>query len=186
MAYEWNYINDSSMKQWLILISIDMWQYHKSTFWCTHNRLKIRMCKIMVSSLLSLVVNGEIHRIHKDPNKVNFDVLFMWKQSWIELKLNWGEVRFCFQMLSQETAATSYSLGFICTPLDFWSVKPHTTGLNFLSILSKQCTILNPTQWYLNISLDQTHPFLKGFYYVPEPKRSIRNKLQRWDLFDHK
>ena len=30
------------MKQWLILISIDMWQYQESTFVCTHQRLKIR------------------------------------------------------------------------------------------------------------------------------------------------
>ena len=34
-----------------------------------------------------------------------------------------------------------------------------------MSILTKQCTILNPTNWYLNIPLDQTHPFLKGFYF---------------------
>ena len=67
------------IKQWLILISIAMWQYHKSTFWCTHQRLKIRMCKIKVSSVLSLVVNGEIH---KDPNK--------------------ARQNFIFQMLSQE------------------------------------------------------------------------------------
>ena len=51
-------------------------------------------------------------------------------------------------------------------PLDHWSVKPHTTGLNFSSILTKQCTILSPTHWYLNIPLDQTHPFLKGFYLI--------------------
>ena len=44
------------------------------------------------------------------------------------------------------------------------SVKPHTTGLNLLSILTKQCIRFNPTHWYLNIPLDQTHPFLKGFY----------------------
>ena len=44
------------------------------------------------------------------------------------------------------------------------SVKPHTTGLNFSSILTKQCISFNPTHWYLNIPLDQTHPFLKGFY----------------------
>ena len=48
------------MKQWLILISIDMWQYHKSTYLCTYQRLKISMWKIKVSSVLSLVVNGEI------------------------------------------------------------------------------------------------------------------------------
>ena len=45
------------------------------------------------------------------------------------------------------------------------SVKPHTTGLNFSSILTKQCISFNPTHWYLNIPLDQTHPFLKGFYF---------------------
>ena len=49
-------------------------------------------------------------------------------------------------------------------PLDHWSVKPHTTCLNFLSILTKQCTILNTTHCNLSIPLDQTHPFLKGFY----------------------
>ena len=57
-------------------------------------------------------------------------------------------------------------------PLDHWSVKPHTTCLNFLSILTKQCTILNTTHWYLNIPLDQTHPFLKGFYYRVDPLTS--------------
>ena len=57
-------------KQWLILISIDMWQYHKSTFLWTHQRLKIRIWKIKVSSVLSLTVNGEIH---KDPNKARRD-----------------------------------------------------------------------------------------------------------------
>ena len=58
-----------AMKQWLILISIDMWQYHKSTFMCTHSRLKITcMWKIKVSSVLSLVVKGEIH---KEPNKAS-------------------------------------------------------------------------------------------------------------------
>ena len=61
------------MKQWLILISIDMWQYHTSTFLCTHQRLKICMWKIKVSSVLSLVVNGEIH---KDPNKARRDFFF--------------------------------------------------------------------------------------------------------------
>ena len=58
-------------------------------------------------------------------------------------------------------------------PLDHWSVKPHTTCLNFLSILTKQCTILNTTHWYLNIPLDQTHPFLKGFYLYHQLKVSI-------------
>ena len=47
------------MKQWLILISIDMWQYHKP-YLCTYQRLKISVWKIKVSSVLSLVVNGEI------------------------------------------------------------------------------------------------------------------------------
>ena len=61
------------MKEWLILISIDMWQYHKSTFLCTHQRLKISMWKIKVSSVLSLVVNGEIY---KNPNKARQDFLF--------------------------------------------------------------------------------------------------------------
>ena len=37
------------VKQWLILISIGMWQYHKSTFLLTHQELKIRMWKIKVS-----------------------------------------------------------------------------------------------------------------------------------------
>ena len=50
-----------------------MWQYHKSTFLCTHQRLKIRMWKIKVSSVLSLVVNGEIR---KDPNKAKRDFFF--------------------------------------------------------------------------------------------------------------
>ena len=62
------------MKQWLILISIDMWQYHKSTFLCTHQRLKISMWKIKMSSVLSLVVNGEIY---KDPNKATRDFVFV-------------------------------------------------------------------------------------------------------------
>ena len=66
-------------------------------------------------------------------------------------------------MLSQETAATWYFLGFIAPPWPL-SVKPHTTGLNFSSILTKQYLSVNPTHWYLNIPLDQTHPFLKGFY----------------------
>ena len=58
---------------------------------------------------------------------------------------------FFLQILSQETAATWYSLGFIWTPLDHWSVKPHTAWLNFLSILTKQCTILNsPEKWLHN------------------------------------
>ena len=70
-----------------------MWQYHKSTFLCTHQRLKIRMWKIKMSSVLSLVVNGEIH---KDPNNMNK-----------------ARRDFFFQMLSQETAATWLSLGFI-------------------------------------------------------------------------
>ena len=83
------------MKQWLILISIDMWQYHKSTFLCTPQRLKISMWKIKMSSVLSLVANGEIY---KDPNKAKRDFFFL-------------------QILSQETAATWYSLGFIWTPL---------------------------------------------------------------------
>ena len=85
------------MKEWLILISTDMWQYHKSTYLCTHQRLKISMWKIKVSSVLSLVVNGEIY---KDPNKARRDFVF-----------------FFLQILSQETAATWYSLGFIWTPL---------------------------------------------------------------------
>ena len=118
------------MKQWWILISIDMWQYHKSTFLCTHQRLKISLWKIKMSSVLSLVVNSEIY---KDPNKATWDFFFF------------------FSILSQETAATWYSLGFIWTPLDRWSVKPHTTWLNFLSILTKQCTILNsPEKWLHN------------------------------------
>ena len=61
------------MKEWLILISIDMWQYHKSTFWCTHQRFKISMWKIKVSSVLSLVVNGEIY---KDLNKAKRNFVF--------------------------------------------------------------------------------------------------------------
>ena len=72
MAYEWNYINDSSNER-VILISIDMWQYHKSTFLCTHQRLKISMWKIKVSSVLSFLVNGEIY---KDPNKARRDFVF--------------------------------------------------------------------------------------------------------------
>ena len=34
------------------------------------------------------------------------------------------------------------------------------------SILTKQCISFNPTRLYLNIPLDQTHPFLKGFYLI--------------------
>ena len=75
------------------------------------------------------------------------------------------EIFFFKRMLSQETAATWYFLGFIGTPPWPLSVKPHTTGLNFSSILTKQCISFNPTHWYLNIPLDQTHPFLKGFYF---------------------
>ena len=89
------------------------------------------------------MVNGEIH---KEPNKASWDFFFK-------------------RLLSQETAATWYFLGFIGTPPWPLSVKPHTTGLNFSSILTKQCISFNPTHWYLNIPLDQTHPFLKGFYF---------------------
>ena len=54
------------------------------------------MWKIKMSSVLSLVVNGEIH---KDPNNMNK-----------------ARRDFFFQMLSQETAATWLSLGFIWYP----------------------------------------------------------------------
>ena len=64
------------MKQWLILISIDMWQYHKSTFLCTHQRLKISMWKLKMSSVFLLVVNGEIY---KDPNKARRDFVFFFQ-----------------------------------------------------------------------------------------------------------
>ena len=68
------------MKQRLILISIDMWQYHKST----RGKRSLVCGKLKVSSVLSLVVNGEIH---KEPNKSRRDFFFK-------------------RMLSQETAAT--------------------------------------------------------------------------------
>ena len=50
-----------------------MWKYHKSAFLCTHQRLKIRIWKIKVLSVLSLTVNGEIH---KDPNMTRRDFFF--------------------------------------------------------------------------------------------------------------
>ena len=55
-----------AMKQWLILISIDMWQLKITCMW-----------KIKVSSVLSLVVNGEIH---KEPNSRAAKAIF-----WSEL-----------------------------------------------------------------------------------------------------
>ena len=118
------------MKQWLILISIDMWQYNKSTFLCTHQRLKISMLKIKMSSVLSLVVNGEIY---KDPNKATRDFFFS------NFKSRNGSNMIFFRIHMEPP------------PLDHWSVKPHTTWLNFLSILTKQCSILNsPEKWLHN------------------------------------
>ena len=58
-------------------------------------------------------------------------------------------------MLSQETSATWYSLGFIGTPLDHWSVKSHTSGLDFSSILIKQQKAnhsLGPGHWMIGLS----------------------------------
>ena len=130
------------MKQWLILISTDMWQYHKSTFFVYPPEVRISMWKIKVSSVLSLVVNGEIY---KDSNKLRRD--------------------FFFSNFKSRNGSSMIFFRIHMDPLDHWRVKPHTTCLNFLSILTKQCTILNTTHWYLNIPLDQTHPFLKGFYY---------------------
>ena len=72
-------------------------------------------------------------------------------------------------------------------PLDHWSVKSHTTGLNFSSILTKQCTSFNPAHWYLNSPLDQTHPFLKGFYLTQNQAKILilkglnRRRSTPWD-----
>ena len=102
------------------------------------------MWKIKVSSVLSLVVNGEIH---KEPNKARRDFFF---QTYVKSRNGSNMIFFRIHR----------------DPLDHWSVKSHTTGLNFSSILTKQCASFNPTHWYLNSPLDQTHPFLKGFYYI--------------------
>ena len=77
-----------------------------------------------------------------------------------------GEILFFFSNFKSRNGSNMIFFRIHMDPLDHWSVKSHTTWLNFLSILTKQCTILNTTHhWYLNIPLDQTHPFLKGFYY---------------------
>ena len=131
------------MKEWLILISIDMWQYHKSTFLCTHQRLR-SVC-----------------------GKLRCRVSSRWWSTARSVRIltRQGEILY-FSNFKSGNGSNMIFFRVYMDPLDHWSVKPHTTCLNFLSILTKQCTIiLNTTHWYLNIPLDQTHPFLKGFYY---------------------
>ena len=80
-----------------------------------------------------------------------------------------GEIFFFKRMLSQETAATWYFSGFIGTP-------PWPLSVTY-SILTKQCISFKPTHLYLNIPLDQTHPFLKGFYWSSASDRAQKKLL---------